>query len=197
MNRSLTAIAFLVILLITALPLSAKTSENIQTPDPADNKETSAELETLELYPYFYSILPVCASACDPNADSRVLLLDAKRVDNLLTLNGLKSPIEPDQIKVNTRRHGDREIIVWSLPEHSQPTIPLYVAFVSDNGHYRYFTFEYAMNTNFEYGIDYMLGTHDGNMHSSYGLYPRTDNWQEFADIVIKKFYSNPDEKDK
>lgn len=34
-------------------------------------------------------------------------------------------------------------------------------------------------------------------IHSSYGLYPRTDIWQEFADIVIKNFYSNTEETDK
>lgn len=139
-------------------------------------------------YTYCFIILPEIANACNPfDATSRILTQPAT-IERFLKKDNLKPPFTPDQITVNTIKHDSREIIVWTFPMPSETTIPLYVAFVPEKDHYRYFTLEYSFDKNFELGNYWVLGEQIDRAHSNYGQYPTPKDWKEFAEIIIKRF---------
>lgn len=173
------------VLLLSIAILSPSFSSRANVPD-YEVVETSSPTP-MRAYTYCFSVLPSIAKACNPLDKTHDILTHPETIDKLLTKENFKSPFTPDQITVNTIKHGAREIVVWTFPAPNEITLPLYVAFVPENDHYRYFTFEFSFDENFETGNSWVLGESDGG-HRSYGQYPSVADWKEFAELVIAKF---------
>lgn len=180
MKKNLLTFILSAIVIFSCSPVKANVPEN-------STKENTSN-ETLKPYTFCFTVLPAFAEACSPMDVTKNILTTPTEVKRILLKDNLSAPYDLNDVEVNTIKHDAREIIVWTLPEPTKTTIPLYVAFVPDNDHYRYFTFEYAMDDNFEFGKKWVLGEQTTKGHRSYGFYDRPEDWTGFVDIIIDKF---------
>lgn len=144
---------------------------------------------TMRVYDYQYQFLPMLAERAETGDVGMYMLGTPLIADKILKESDIVSPFKPDDITVDTIRHNDDTIIVWTFPEPKEVPIALYIAFVPDNGHYSVYTLEKTFD--FDNNELWVIGGMKTRAHTSYTDTPRPASPQDFVSKLLKTLHKD------
>lgn len=139
---------------------------------------------TMRVYDYQYQFLPILAGHTETGDVGMYMLGTPMIADKILKESDIVSPFKSDDITVDTIRHNDETIIVWTFPEPKEVPIALYIAFVPDNGHYSVYTLEKTFN--FDDNELWIIGGITSGSHTSYTDIPRPASPEDFVAKLLE-----------